>query len=58
MTGTHVWAAVIGAGVASLVFVIAPLLADLRPFSSERRWSKKWRAQRADISRLRDRGTP
>jgi len=58
MSGSHVWAAVLGAIVASAVFVLAPLFADLRPLGAERRWSKLKRQQRRDIDRLARKGTP
>ena len=59
MSGSHVWAAVIGAIVASFFFVVVPLLADLRPFGDpDSRWSRRWRKQLAALKRIRDRGTP
>lgn len=52
---SHVWAAIAGAALMALFFVIGPWLLD--HYSPERRWSRRWRAQRAELTRLRKKGT-
>lgn len=57
MNDSHMWAAVIGGIIVAFFTVVCPLLADLRPFSAERRWSRLQRQQRRDIARLAKKGT-
>lgn len=56
MNGSHIWAALCGAMLMALFFVIVPAIRDC--VSPERRWSRRWRAQRAELTRLRKKGTP
>ncbi len=56
MSGSHMWAALIGAMLMSLFFVVVlPAWTERRP---ERRWSRAKRRQRREIDRLARKGTP
>lgn len=55
MNGSHIWAALIGAMAMAIFLVVVPAILDWR--YPERGWSRKYRAMRADISRLKTKGT-
>lgn len=56
MNRSHLFVAIAAAALMAFLFVIVPMIGDW--LSPERRWSRKWRAQRAELTKLRKKGTP
>jgi hypothetical protein len=52
------WHGIVVGFLLAMLVIGAVLWGDLRPLSSERRWSKLHRQQRRDVDRLAKKGTP